>query len=386
LRKTIIVYLLAVFVVSILNEGGLATQSPEEKNIISILSEIRYSESLVNSIHENNNVLKSIGLFLQMIDSKSISDEEMARFFVNLLVKAGWKRWIPVISMKRLRSKLYLVGIGAAASTQPSSLYIFYDSNYKRITKDDYGLIYVTDFRLVNDELGVIFNRTPGSTHPLLDFALLHRYDGEWKIVWTPGEQKQWIAIDGEIRFLKNDLSLIQVKGSSLTIESSEYPEKEEVFKGGPERYFIGIWEKNDDFYVRKTNLFPDASLYDKLWEMTVPSPYAIVFEFLRKLRNGKDEKAAELSSITIVNKTKEMGLAKTYDLKGDIIFYYWGSNVSEQGEENISMKYASKGEVFFFYRRKPLEQYVAILKSFKTQTNRTYWEIIDIEKMKDDN
>jgi len=325
-------------------------------------------------------------LFLQMVGSKNMGEEEMIRLFDNLFVKAGWKGWIPAISIKGLRDKLYLVGIGAAASTQPSSLYVFYDSSYKKIATGENGLIYVVDFRIANDEIGIVFNRIPGSTHPLLDFALLRRYDGEWKVVWTPEEQKEWIAIDGEIKFLKDDLSLIQVKGSSFALESAEHPAKEEVFKGGPERYFIGIWEKKDNIYVRKTKLPSDASFYDRLWEMTEPSPFAAIFEFLRRLRNGKYEKAAEISRTIVVEKPKEMGFSETIDLKGDIIFYHWGSIFSEQGEENISRRYASKGEVFFFYRRNPLEQYVAILKSFKTEANQTYWEIVDIEKMKDDN
>lgn len=388
MRKAIIICSILVLFVSILNEAGWTEQTSEEKNIISLLSEIRYSEDLINIIHENEMVIKSMGLFLQMVGSKNMGEEEMIRLFDNLFVKAGWKGWIPAISIKGLRDKLYLVGIGAAASTQPSSLYVFYDSFFKKIATGENGLINVIDFRLAGNELGVIFNRFPGSTAFEPGFALLRKDKSEWNVCWTPKGQREWIDVDGETKFLKDDLSIIQVKGTSfaLAVQSAAKPEKDEVFSEGHigmHRVFVGIWGKRGCAYVRKSKLPPDRPFYDRLWEMTEPSEYATLFEFLRRLRNGENNRAAELSSKIIVEKAKELGLSETVDSKGNIIFYDFGLlKYSEKEEERILEKYAPKGQALFFYRSDPPDQYVAILRQITTQSDQIHWQVVEIEKI----
>jgi len=369
-------------------------ESPQEKEIIALLSEVKYSDDLIETVHENGKVLRATSFFIRMIDRKDMSEDEMTMGLADLFTKAGWKGWIPAISIKGLRDKLYLVGIGAAASTQPSSLYMFYDSSYKKIATGENGLIDVIDYRLAGNELGVIFNRVPGSTAFEPGFALLRKNKSEWNIYWTPKGQREWIDVDGETKFLKDDLSIIQVKGTSfaLAVQSATKPEKDEVFSEGHigmHRIFVGIWEKKGDAYIRKTKLPLDTPFYDKLWEMTDFSksfsfyaPYATVFEFLRRLRNGENTRAAELSSKRIVEKAKELGLSETVDSKGDIIFYDNGFIYSEKEEEKILEKYAPEGQALFFYRSAPPEQYVAILRQITTQPDQIHWQVVEIEKI----
>jgi hypothetical protein len=147
---------------------------------------------------------------------------------------------------------------------------------------------------------------------------------GKWIVKWTPEGQREWIALNGEIKFLKADLSLIKVRGSSIALQSGLRPNKEEFFI---ERYFIGIWEKKGDSYVRRSKLPPDAPLYDKLWEMTdisnpLDAAYTTIFEFLRRLRNSEDIKAIELSSVAVAKRAKELGLSETADQKSNLIRY----------------------------------------------------------------
>ena len=387
MKKAIAFCLTSIFLTVIHTQPAYTIESPQEKKIVDLLSEVKYSDDLIETVHENGKVLKATSLFIRMIDRKDMSEDEMTMLLAHLFTKAGWKGWIPAISIKGLRDKLYLVGIGAAASTQPSSLYMFYDSSYKKIATGENGLIDVIDYRLAGNELGVIFNRVPGSTAFEPSFALLRKNTSEWNVCWTPKGQREWIDVDGETKFLKDDLSIIQVKGTSfaLAVQSATKPEKDEVFSEGHigmHRVFVGIWEKRGCAYVRKSNLPPDRPFYDRLWEMTEPSEYATIFEFLRRLRNGENNRAAELSSKIIVEKAKELGLSETVDSKGDIIFYDNGFIYSEKEEERILEKYAPEGQTLFFYRSDPPEQCVAILRQITTQPDQIHWQIVEIEKI----
>jgi hypothetical protein len=364
------------------------------KDVLVLLSEVEGSEDLPDTVHENEKVLKAMASFLQLPDIQEMKEDRLEMLFSYLCGKAGWKEWTPSVKIKRVKRNLYLVGIGYAAVSQPSSLYVFYDTVYKKIAAGENGTIYVIDFRLVNDELGVIFYRIPGSTHPLIDFALIGKEKGEWHIKWTPNGQREWIVTDGEIKFLKDDLSLLEVRGTSFALQSAEQQLKDEVFVGGPERYFIGIWERKGNAYVRRTKLPSDVPFYDRLWEMTDFSEslsfygsYATVFEFLRRLRNREDERAAELSNKKVVEEAEELGLSQTVDPKGNIIFYDWGFNRDGKAEpveeEKRLLDSAPNGtRVEFFFRANTGEQYMAILKPLPIQPDQIRWQIIDIERI----
>jgi hypothetical protein len=49
----------------------------------------------------------------------------------------------------------------------------------------------------------------------------------------------------------------------------------------------VGEWQRVEDAYVRRTTLPATASLDDIYGEMAEPRPYALVHEFVRRLRAG---------------------------------------------------------------------------------------------------
>lgn len=395
MKKTIILFLLFTLVNCISAGAKQTMQSSNERRIVVLLAGIKPSGELMDAVHENKKVLKAISLFLQMKEANAMSEEAMILRLDNLFDKAGWAEWIPSMSIKRVKDKLYFVGVGAAAASQPSSLYLYYDSAYHRIATGQAGLIQVIDCRLVGNKLGVIFNRVPGSTAFQPDFALLSKKNDEWNTCWAPEGQETWIDVDGQIKFLKDDLSLIQVKGSSFGLPPTTSLQKDEVFPEGHvgmRRFFVSVWEKIDCAYARRTMLPHDAPFYDKLWEMTdfSPSlsfytPYATVFEFIRRLREGQDDRAAQLSSKIVVDKAKEYGLARAFDSRGKIIYYHWEPGYSTEEEKKISEKHACC-EVDFFYREKPLERFAVFLKPIPLPSDQLRWQIADLKELKDNN
>jgi len=203
-----------------------------------------------------------------------LDEGKMEWLFNYFAGKANWADRISVgVTIRRVKDNLYLVGVGYAASTQPSSLYIFYDSLYKRIDKGENGLISVIDFRLRDAELGVIFCRTPGSTHPDMDFALLKKEKDGWFVQWNSVQQSEWIAADGEAKYLRDDLSLIQVRGSDFGLNRVEETVRSKIMKDINRQdigsQFTGLWERKGDAYVRRSRLPQNAPLYDRLREMT---------------------------------------------------------------------------------------------------------------------
>lgn len=393
-KKTIILFLLFTLV-NCISAGARQTKQPSnERRIVVLLAGIKPSGELMDTVHENKKVLKAIGLFLQMRETNAMCEEAMILRLDNLFDKAGWAEGIPVISIKRVKDKLYLVGVGAAASSQPSSLYLYYDSAYHRIATGQTGLIQVIDYRLIGNKLGVIFNRMPGSTAFQPGFALLSKKDDKWNTCWTPEREKTWIDADGQVKFLKDNLSLIEVKGSSFGLPAAKKTQND-VFPEdhvGMHRFFLSVWEKEDCTYARRTMLPHDAPFYDKLWEMTdfSPSlsfytPYATVFEFIRRLREGEDDRAAQLSSKIVVDKAKEYGLAEAFDSRGKIIYYHWEPGYSTEEENKISEKHACC-EVDFFYREGPLERFAVFLKPIPLPSDQLRWQIADLKELKDNN
>jgi len=392
MRKAIAFCIIAVFLTAFHAKSVRAMESQREKKIITLLSEVKYSDDLINTVHNNENVLKAIGLYLQITDRKNMSDDEMTVQLVHLFTEAGWSEWVPVMRIRSVKDTLYLVSIGYAFGTQSSSLYVFYDSSYKKIATGENGLIDVIDYKLAGNELGVIFNRVPGSTAFEPDFALLREEKGKWNICWTPERQRTWIDIDGEIKFLKDNLSLIQVKGSSFGLQSATKQNKDEVFlETHPfeHRFFVAIWEKKDCAYVRRTTLPPDAPFYDKLWEMTDFSesrsfyaPYATVFEFLRRLRDVEDKAAADLSSDKIVEEAKNLDLSNAYDSKGDIIFYDAGFIYPEKEQERILQKLTLGNRAIFFHKNDRPDQFIAVLEPVPTGSGTIHWRVVEIQKI----
>jgi hypothetical protein len=249
-------------------------RSSQGKEIVAALSKVNNSENFSDTIHEDEKLLKAISLFLQIPGIGDLSEEKMECLFSYFRGKADWEDSMSVwAQIKRVKNNIYLIGVSFAATTQPGSLYIFYDSAYKRIAKGEGGSSSVIDFRLRGDELGVIFCRTPGSTHPESDFALLKRENDKWLVVWNSVREREWIAADGQIEYLADDLSLIRVRGSYYGLgrvdEKVRFTILEDIDRQHIGRQFTGIWERKGDAYVRKSKLPQDAPLYDRLLEMT---------------------------------------------------------------------------------------------------------------------
>jgi hypothetical protein len=120
----------------------------------------------------------------------------------------------------------------------------------------------------------VIFCRTPGSTHPEADFALLRNENDKWRVVWNSMRESEWIATDGDVKYLADDLSLLLVTGSAdFGINDVEESVRnkiiENVERKGTDRQLASFWEKKGGTYVRKSKLPHDAPLYERLLEMT---------------------------------------------------------------------------------------------------------------------
>jgi len=249
--------------------------SPQGKEVIVTLSKVKNSEVFPDTIHENEKLLKAISLFFQMPGIGNLSEEKMEWLFGYFRGKANWEDAMSVwVTIKRVKDNVNLVGVGHAAATQPGSLYIFCDSAYKRIAKGEGGLSHVIDFRLRGDEMGVIFCRTPGSTHPEADFALLRKENDKWLVLWNSVRESEWIATDGEVKYLADDLSFLHVTGSAdFGINDLEETVLNKIIENidrkGIGRQLTSTWEKKGDTYIRRSKLPRDAPLYERLLEMT---------------------------------------------------------------------------------------------------------------------
>ncbi|MFQ5886689.1 MAG: hypothetical protein ACE5II_05605, partial [Anaerolineae bacterium] len=167
----------------------------------------------------------------------------------------------------------------------------------------------ISDARLVRDEIGIIFAHIGAST-VTPDFILLGREEDGWRKVWPSDPEPWrdlWITADGHVSFATGDLSLLRMEGSSWGLL-----EEDPFFEchACAHRFFNLLWERQGDRYLPQVTLPLDAPFYDRLWEITQPSPYASLFEFLRRLRAGDEAGALQLTSdISVVEEAKALGL-----------------------------------------------------------------------------
>jgi len=150
--------------------------------VSSILSQVRQSEDLPDTVHRNPLVLKAIGLFLKTADADNMSEDGMHAKFRSLFPLPKWKEWVPVFEIRKAKRGLYLVSIGYAAVTQESSLYLFQGSAYVLIDSGNVGLIHIEDAANSDSQLGVTYVRTPGSTRPENVTATLSKQSGKWRV------------------------------------------------------------------------------------------------------------------------------------------------------------------------------------------------------------
>jgi len=276
------------------------------REVEELLSEAASFEDDRNFETAQESAFQALALYLSLPETQEMSEEEIADELFSLGEGAGVEMWVTGVDLLRVEGKppTYLVKFGL----YPIGL--FWGQGvpleYLVVTEGDA----ISEARLVGDEMGILFAFIGASSvNPY--YLLLRRVDPGWEKVWPTELEPSddlWIATDGEISFASDDLSLLQVRGSSFLVD---YPE--EIFfecHACAHRFFDVLWEREGDKYLPQVTLPLDAPYYDRLWEITQPSPYASLFEFLRRLRAGDEAGALQLTSDpSVVEEAKALGL-----------------------------------------------------------------------------
>ena len=142
------------------------------------------------------------------------------------------------------------------------------------------------DARRVDKSLGLIYGVVSATGVQPAFMLLTEGGDGTWTTRWTPQGQRDWIATDGEVAFAGNGLDKLTVTGTSFGLDFAV----DSVFAechACPHRLLHSTWLRDGEGYRRESALPAETSFERALWEMTVPSPYAILHEALRRLAIG---------------------------------------------------------------------------------------------------
>ncbi|MDA8105914.1 MAG: hypothetical protein M0Z71_11110 [Nitrospiraceae bacterium] len=174
-------------IVTIFWAGCLSAARADEVNrhfagVTAILSQVRQSENLPDTVHRNPLVLKAAGLFLKEADSYNLSDGELHSTFRKLFPHSKWRVWVPQFEIRKVKKELYFFSLAYAASTQESSLYLFHGSAHLVIDSGNAGLIEIKDVKSSDSRLEVTYVRTPGSTRPDEMVASLIKKSGKWRV------------------------------------------------------------------------------------------------------------------------------------------------------------------------------------------------------------
>ncbi len=226
-------------------------------------------------------------------DDQTLSDQ-----LREYLEQAGWQFDLVAPSVKRVSDTTFV------AQLPPMDIHVLEAGRAQRVATGDL----VIDARQEEEDIGLVYGMI-GASAVQHDFVLLRRQpDATWQPLWTPQGQQDWIATDGEIRFAKGDLQRLEVIGSSFGLDHGDAQVFSECH-ACPHRRLVATWVRSGEEYVRQTDLPADAPLGQVLWEMTERSPYAILYECLRRLRAGlaADELVADAS---VLAQIEENGLA----------------------------------------------------------------------------
>ncbi len=243
-------------------------------------------------------------------------DETLSRDLRTHLEKTDWSTDEVEPRVERLADQIFL------AQLPPFSIYLL-DSGQAHFVANGH---LVLDARLEDDDLGVIWG-TKGQEFVQPTYMLLHREeDGSWTPLWTPQGRRDWVATDGEIEFVDSGLERLQVRGSSfgLDVEESQiFAECHEC----PHRWLTATWRRSDGAYERESELPPDAPLPQIFWEMTERTPYALLHECLRRLRQEQPvdelvatpEVAAQIRTLDLLE--KEIRLMAEKETEDEVYF-----------------------------------------------------------------
>jgi hypothetical protein len=248
---------------------------------------------------------QALALYLSLPEIEEMSEKEIADALFSLGEEAGVEMGVLGVDLLRVEPTLYLVKFGlypiALFWGQAGTPFDWYS-----VAEGDA----ISDARKVGDEMGIIFAYIGAST-VTPDFILLRREEGGWQKVWPSAPEpwrELWMTADGDVSFAAQDLSLLRMEGSSWGVFLEEAPFFE--CHACPHRFFDLLWERQGDKYLPQVTLPLDAPYYDRIWEITQPSPYASLFEFLRRLRAGDEAGAMQLTSDpSVVEEAKALGL-----------------------------------------------------------------------------
>lgn len=226
-------------------------------------------------------------------DDQTLSDQ-----LREYLEQAGWQFDLVAPSVKRVSDTTFV------AQLPPMDIHVLEAGRAQRVATGDL----VIDACQEEEDIGLVYGMI-GASAVQPDFVLLRRQpDATWQPLWTPQGQQDWVATDGEIRFAKGDLQRLEVIGSSFGLDHGDAQVFSECH-ACPHRRLVATWVRQGEEYVRQTDLPADAPLGQVLWEMTERSPYAILYECLRRLRAGLavDELVTDAS---VLAQIEENGLA----------------------------------------------------------------------------
>lgn len=150
------------------------------------------------------------------------------------------------------------------------------------------------EVRVDGDRLAVVYGGIFGEQQQWT-VALLRQNEGGWETRWQPLGRSDWITTGGAVTFEGKGIDTLQVTGTSLGQPSDAFFE----CAACPLREFSATWQLQGDAYERVPALPADAPLANVHWEMTVHSPYALVYEAVRRVRAGEatDDVATLLAS-----------------------------------------------------------------------------------------
>jgi hypothetical protein len=200
----------------------------------------------------------------------------------------------------RLESKPPALLLTFTPPNQPTTLLLFWPESGASRSQRLGEAIYPLAARLATSEqgaeLGLIVGNVGG--HILYPQFILWRAVGErWRPLWSSIGQPGWRSTDGSVQFVGDGLEGLQVRGTSYLLD----PPGQAVFDECPaclHREFVSQWQRQGDAYAL-------------LEQHSVPTPYAVLWEFLSRLRRYDLTGARQLANDTALGQALTLGLAQ---------------------------------------------------------------------------
>ncbi len=157
--------------------------------------------------------------------------------------------------------------------------------------------------RLAGGRLAVVYGGAFGGQQQWTVTLLERSDDGAWRTLWEPLGRNDWVTTAGAVAFEGEGIDRLRVTGTSLGLPSDVFFE----CAACPLRELAATWQLDGDAYVRASALAADAPLATVHWELTTRTPYALVYEAVRRIRAGED--ATEVASTAAIEQLAAMEL-----------------------------------------------------------------------------